>query len=648
MKKTYGFTLLLLFGFFIGLSQAHSVVASTTTETVAYQVNKADTTTPSLANAFFSHEATVTVKDGQATSVTLHITKNAFAIKSFSIGNQAAKITDQTTNTADLTFAVDDQFKATTLQATMSVMNMTQKADLVFAKALLAPDSEQVKFQVNKVGTSTPSLANSFFSPKATVTMADGRPATVTLHLIKNAFAIKSIAIGSQVAIITHPTADTADLTFNVDDQFKASTITAKMSVMNMTQQADLVFEHSLLPAVASKPAAIAQQQATQPVVKPVANPVATSKPTASTSTNAAKGSVSARLYQANNGKLTTTPSAAQQFIDPTAIVVRNATHTTMTLHTTGAEYIKAIRVAGQLGKITNQHGDSADLVFTLANAELNYAMPVTFSLSVPGAAQMTQNAFLLIDLAPQKAQLDPKAPKLRYPSMVNNAVPSGVNKNAHAINASLAQQNVSYTVLDASGNAISTANQYFTHTAHIVKDATGFMVLLTVRVPAGMVQFTPQSINGGKVLQLTHTTIGGEDVWTFGFHVADAAALDQLVPATIVMSVPMANIDNQSFQIELAFAKTANILGASAKGTPATKLQAKTPITIKKTAAAAQATHQTTNHSTQSVQSDQSLPQLKKYPIGWELLGFIVIDLLILLGAIWLRRRNRLEVAHD
>ena len=684
--------------------------ATPSTETIKYHVNKAGTNTPSIANDFFTGEATVTLKAGQAQTVTLHLQQYASAINTFSIGDQNAKITNVNGDTGDLTFTIDANFAKPVVAASISVMNMTQKADIVFAKALAQPttqttatktpvanqqpdktavqqidkpsettkqadsptkttttsrpsqnvatqsdgQTQTVAYHVNKTGTNTPSLANDFFSGQATITSKAGQPQTVTLHLQKYASTINSFAIGAQNAKITNVSGDTADLTFTIDASFAKPVVQASMSVMNMNQTADLVFAKALYQAnsteapiatPSSQPKS-AQVAATKPsaVVKPqthIATPVQQA------------GEVSATLYQAQNGQLTHNPSAAQQFISPSAKVVRQATSTTVTLHTTGAEYIQAMRVAGQLGKITNRHGANADLVFTLSNQALSYALPVSFSLVVPGAGAMTQSAFLLLDIPVQAAKVDPAAKAFPTTTISAAAVrPIVASTAAHAINAQLTQQTIPYTVLDAGGSALSTANQYFTHSARVVKAGSGYDVYLTVQVAAGIVNFTPISINGGAVSDLTHAVIGGQDVWTFRFHVANANSLDQLIPATILMSVPMANISNQRFNIELAFARLAQANVASTS-TPATsqasKAKALKAITIKKKAVKATGkTTSTTQASSSGLKGQPQLATLKHYPIGWEALAFILMDGLILLGAWLIRRRRGEEITHD
>lgn len=698
--------------------------ATASTETVNYHVNKTGTNTPSIANDFFTGEATVTLQAGQPQTVTLHLQKYASAINSFSIGDQNAKITNVNGDTGDLTFTIDANFAKPVVEARISVMNMNQKADIVFDKILtqsttqISPtktsgttvaeqtqsadtpqsattaqnpeanstvnatkpakqadgsskttitsspsqnasaksdsQTQTVAYHVNKSGTTTPSLANDFFTGQATITFKVGQPQTVTLHLQKYASTINSFAIGGQTAKITNVSGDSADLTFTIDASFAKPIVQASMSVMNMNQTADLVFAKALYHANSTDaPVATPSSQPKSVQVAVIKQSVVVKPQVQVAAPVQQAGEVSAKLYQAQNGQLTNNPSAAQQFINQSAKVVRHATNTTVTLHTTGAEYIQAMRVAGQLGRITNRHGDNADLVFTLSSQALSYALPVSFSLVVPGAGAMTQSAFLLLDLPVQAAKVDPVAKP--FPATTTSAAavrPVVASATAHAINANLLQQAITYSVLDAGGSAFSTANQYFTHSARVVKAGSGYDVYLTVRVAAGIVNFTPISINGGAVSDLTHAVIGGQDVWTFRFHVANDNSLDQLIPATILMSVPMANISNQRFNIEFSFARLSQAsvaMVSTPAASQASKTKALKAITIKKKMVKATGkTTSTTQAASKGLDAQPRLATLKHYPIGWEALAFILVDGLILLGAWFIRRRRVEEVTHD
>lgn len=57
-------------------------------------------------------------------------------------------------------------------------------------------------------------------------------------------------------------------------------------------------------------------------------------------------------------------------------------------------------------------------------------------------------------------------------------------------------------------------------------------------------------SLGAGPIVNTTKTSSGGDDIWTYTFYVADPTVLDNPVAASIRMSVPIANISNQTFSI--------------------------------------------------------------------------------------------------
>lgn len=118
--------------------------------------------------------------------------------------------------------------------------------------------------------------------------------------------------------------------------------------------------------------------------------------------------------------------------------------------------------------------------------------------------------------------------------------------------------QDVEYEVLNAAKSGVSEANAYYTHTARVTKSGSGYNVTLTVKVKSGIVSFTPLSVGAGPIVNTTKASSGGDDIWTYTFYVADPTVLDNPVAASIRMSVPIANISNQTFSIWLVFGKTA------------------------------------------------------------------------------------------
>lgn len=135
---------------------------------------------------------------------------------------------------------------------------------------------------------------------------------------------------------------------------------------------------------------------------------------------------------------------------------------------------------------------------------------------------------------------------------------PVTLTSNGPVIDTTKEVQDVEYEVLNAAKSGVSEANAYYTHTARVTKSGSGYNVTLTVKVKSGIVSFTPLSVGAGPIVNTTKTSSGGDDIWTYTFYVADPTVLDNPVAASIRMSVPIANISNQTFSIWLVFGKTA------------------------------------------------------------------------------------------
>lgn len=729
---------------------------------VAYVVNKAGTDKPSLSNSFFTGKATVVVSDsGKNITVTLHLKQFASMVSAFKIGNQAAKVTNATKSTSDLTFKVDDQFKDKTVTASMTVLNMNQKADIVFATPLYqvpkapsqtvdtgkdtgsdepdtkapitTPDTgsgttttppadtslntgagaaittppdqggsspadttspaadktEEVGYTLNKAGTPDLSLANSFFSGSATVTTAADGQKTVTLHLLKYASLVKAFSIGGQEAKLSNVTKTTEDLTFNVDTSFKTKTVPAAMTVMTMNQKADLVFAKALYQPTTTKPGDSSVttdgSATTTPATDDSENTTQTdvtkadktdsdgtkktgaTKPgdddkTDSTAAAAKAGQVSLKIYKSVNGKLFQQVSAAQAFIADKATVRKIGKTARVTIHTTGAQYINSMTLLGQRGVMTNKHGDEADITFNVPTAALTAALPATFSLTVPGNLKLTEPAFVLVGRGVVGAKVYPgstaahkTAPKKTHQTAVKTPK---VTRVQHALKADQAVQYLPYTVLNADRSGISMANNYFTHTAKVVRVSNGYDVYLTVQETAGLVDFTPVAVNGSPVFASTKTRVGGDDVWRFAFHIARASQLDDLLSARIQMSVAIAGIHDVPFVIWFEFGRSqtggvdyetaGGAAGASANAAalPATTIPLTPRRTAQPTAKKTTAKQKTKNKSTASAKqvtsaakSPDRTPQVHSYPFIAEIAGFAAISLAIIGFAIYKRR---------
>lgn len=736
---------------------------------VPYTVNKTNTNTPSLSNSFFSGNATVVVSDsGKNVTVTLHIIKNASFISAFTIGDQIAQISNKTASSSDLTFTVDDNFTSPTVQAGISVMNMNQKADIVFGTALFVPtendsaepsdsdedsttettgnDTEQtntddtstdstgtdsssdktesssstssestssttsdststsasdssdstdqthsntdstvtpdqpttsptktddtnltqaplfnpnnlvdgtyqVPYTVNKVDSDDLSLATAYFSGNATIVVANnGTKETVTLHVTKFASLIKSFSIAGQAASISNQTSSTEDLTFNVDHNFNQARVTAQMSVLGMNQTANIVFGTALNTDKSTNTNDSTSEIPNTDNDQSSNNDENSNIPNSSSTSNDTEKSdhqITALIYQADAaGKLSDSPSSAQQFINKQVTVVKSGDGktATITFHTTGASFINQMKLNDQVGTIKNKNGNEADIVFTVPISYLNTAQPAYFDLTIPGGVKMQQEAFVLLGINYDEASQQPT------PTAQNTKSDSKASASTAEITPSYKEgiidsnkdvQYVLYSVWDQSRSSLSTANNYYTHSAKVVKTGNGYDVYLTVQETAGFVNFTPISVKNIGIANYSKSTLGGNDIWQYSFHINNANELNNPVPAQIMMSVPIANISNQQFAIWLAFGKSESggidyMNSDSATALPATSIalatgNARTTIANAPTNANKLASATTKNGTQELAAADRRLPKLKDYPFIAEIAGFSAISIAII-----------------
>lgn len=512
----------------------------------------------------------------------------------------------------------------------------------------------QVPYTINKAGSDQLSLANTYFSGNATVVVFDGgTKETVTLHVTQFASLIRSFSIGSQSAQVSKKTDSTADLTFNVDKTFSQKRVSAQMAVMGMNQKADIVFGTAL-----SSSKALNTNNADSKT-PPAANSNTSSNSTNSSGHSSSKNNstkvndnqISALIYKADaSGKLSSTPSAAQQFVDKQVTIVKSADGQTVkvTFHTTGANYINQMRINNKIGVMKNKSGNNADIVFNVPVSYLNTAQPAYFSLTIPGGIQMQQEAFILFGIDHAKAiQKTTATAKMNQTgsSTTENSLGITLGHKEGVLDANKEIQYVPYAVWDQSRSALSTANNYYTHSAKVVKSGSGYDVYLTVQETAGVVKFTPVSVNNGGISNYSKSTQGNNDVWQYSFHIADVTGLSDPIPAQIMMSVPMANISNQQFSIWLAFGKTQSggtnyANNESATALPATSIalansNAGTSVdhlvtTSKKTVKNTNSTTSAKKNSS-SATTDEHLPKLKDYPFIAEIAGFSALSIAII-----------------
>lgn len=218
-----------------------------------------------------------------------------------------------------------------------------------------------------------------------------------------------------------------------------------------------------------------------------------------------------------------------------------------------GNGYIKSMTLNGEQPTATTANGDTGTYTYKVSAAVLaKGSATLAFALQTPLGA-MNETA-LAVFPGTGKSTSD----------VVNDAAkattdePVTLISNGPVIDTTKEVQYVEYEVLNAAKSGVSEANAYYTHTARVTKSGSGYNVTLTVKVKSGIVSFTPLSVGAGPIVNTTKTSSGGDDIWTYTFYVADPTVLDNPVAASIRMSVPIANISNQTFSIWLVFGKTA------------------------------------------------------------------------------------------
>lgn len=218
-----------------------------------------------------------------------------------------------------------------------------------------------------------------------------------------------------------------------------------------------------------------------------------------------------------------------------------------------GNGYIKSMTLNGEQPTATTANGDTGTYTYKVSAAVLaKGSATLAFALQTPLGA-MNETA-LAVFPGTGKSTSD----------VVNDAAktttdePVTPTSNGPVIDTTKEVQDVEYEVLNATKSGVSEANAYYTHTARVTKSGSGYNVTLTVKVKSGIVSFTPLSVGAGPIVNTTKMSSGGDDIWTYTFYVADPTVLDNPVAASIRMSVPIANISNQTFSIWLVFGKTA------------------------------------------------------------------------------------------
>lgn len=223
-----------------------------------------------------------------------------------------------------------------------------------------------------------------------------------------------------------------------------------------------------------------------------------------------------------------------------------------------GNGYIKSMTLNGEQPTATTANGDTGTYTYKVSAAVLaKGSATLAFALQTPLGA-MNETALAVFPGKDQSADAIKEGAKKEQTDGDKGNPTLPITNQGHAIDTTKEVQDVEYEVLNAAKSGVSEANAYYTHTARVTKSGSGYNVTLTVKVKSGIVSFTPLSVGAGPIVNTTKTSSGGDDIWTYTFYVADPTVLDNPVAASIRMSVPIANISNQTFSIWLVFGKTA------------------------------------------------------------------------------------------
>lgn len=427
------------------------------------------------------------------------------------------------------------------------------------------------------------SLAQGFLNKGATLVVENGKLQLKITTTNDGGKYIKDMKVDGQTeyATIDHD-GNNATITFTLPNTSGSYLIDMNLNTPMgaMSQKAYLKVEFSTVKtqATASSSSSSAASSASSASASAASSSSSSAK-SATASSSATSSSTQASSTKASSNTSTTQPSSAtntdnaetrvlsiMKSSDPTQqsasagffakqVTIKqdgNDYLITFTL-SSGNGYIKSMTLNGEQPTATTANGDTGTYTYKVSAAVLaKGSATLAFALQTPLGA-MNETA-LAVFPGTGKSTSD----------VVNDAAktttdePVTPTSNGPVIDTTKEVQDVEYEVLNATKSGVSEANAYYTHTARVTKSGSGYNVTLTVKVKSGIVSFTPLSVGAGPIVNTTKTSSGGDDIWTYTFYVADPTVLDNPVAASIRMSVPIANISNQTFSIWLVFGKTA------------------------------------------------------------------------------------------
>lgn len=290
--------------------------------------------------------------------------------------------------------------------------------------------------------------------------------------------------------------------------------------------------------------------------------------------------------------------SAASSFIKQATITVNDDQVTQVAVHVnsdshaakaflamaqaTTSQVVKSVSLQGVKGQKANasKDGNSFDLLFDKKTYLLKANLGVlTVDLAMNGSVFSEKADYYFAPWQEgvkktgtsrtENNQSAAKKPQSASQSSQKTAAKKQVAKPAKKQKATT-PNSLSYRVYKSDRSGLSIADGYYTHQAAVAKKGSRYLVTMTVKVKSELATFTPVNMNGQAVVNQRHYQQGGYDYWQYGFYM-DNLAKKQL-SGQIKMSVPIANISNQLFNVIFSFSagQVASSSSAPAASVPA------------------------------------------------------------------------------
>lgn len=272
--------------------------------------------------------------------------------------------------------------------------------------------------------------------------------------------------------------------------------------------------------------------------------------------------------------------SAASSFIKQATITVNDDQVTQVAVHVnsdsqaakaflamaqaTTSQVVKSVSLQGVKGQKANasKDGNSFDLLFDKKTYLLKANLGVlTVDLAMNGSVFSEKADYYFAPWQEgvkktgtsrtENNQSAAKKPQSASQSSQKTAAKKQVAKPAKKQKATT-PNSLSYRVYKSDRSGLSIADGYYTHQAAVTKKGSRYLVTMTVKVKSELATFTPVNMNGQAVVNQRHYQQGGYDYWQYGFYMDDLAK--KQLSGQIKMSVPIANISNQLFNVIFSF----------------------------------------------------------------------------------------------